>query len=1303
MALASNLKIAQDLLATMQEVTTQLERQTEVYKTQVSFVEALCKAQECFDKVDANRINEIRDSLQAAGEKSKSFCDSLTEAGASSERLSRGTRNITSSVRKLSVPAEFLNGLKAGFNLAGNIGKGLMKLGGPVLGLMKDLGTIFKSLPGRVMDFFQGAASSGVDPYRVALEEVRKEFGNLDIGTSASIKRMTESTKSLGDSGLALSRVFGYGREGLAAMLRENLELFKGMGPLGNRLAASIRGAEGEFTLLRKATNLSADAFKSLQLSAEANGGDTASAVRNMTMDIARAERAFGISAKEYGKDIDFMMKETATFGVMAPKEMLKVSTYAKKLGVSMETLKKVMDKTMNFEDAAQQAAKLSEAFNIQVDAVKLMNEQDPTKKLDMIREGFFRAGKDIEKMTVLEKRYLAEQTNMSEEELRVAFSQKNRALTGAQVDAQMKKAQKTQITQQEAMQQLAKSIERLVQSGQAMKGGFFEVFMRGFFSGMQRTKEFRDVVIALQASLRHVFLAGRQVGQMFVRLFPGIQDILGGFKEMFDPARYKRLMDNVVAEFRNFFTLLKTDPAAGVQQFMTNMKKHFLDFFQKGSPAATKLTNGLTAFFKVIGIILVQGMKWALGQLRDAIRGMAGFIAGPQETTKQAAEVATGFKKIFRDAITYVVTELGPMLAEILHAIADFFRKLSNKIKEITDPTKGGFKGWLKRMMTPAPADTQDAMGDVKRQLLAGLIDVFNSLKEMSGTLSPIVADALEKIFKPALEKIGGSVLLMATLRGAMSALFTVGLPAAMKAVAPMISSTIMPALSSGLSSAFSFLQPIVSSILSAKGALVAIIAAIVGFTVGFMVNAKKTTDFANKVGDFFRNFGENIGKIIGKIIKAIGNAFIWIGEQIGKLVAKIILFFQSLTWSKVGGFFKKLAASFYSALATVGNFIVQFFGGLIVGILKALGLEKLADEFRNKLKEIQDFISDFTRNAERYFSDIYEIIIKPAFDKVVAFFVGIYESIKSFMKSAGEVLSSIWDTITSPFIRAYNFVSDLFTKISYFLKGVFISIVIEVSSFITKVVKFFSDLGNTLKAPFVAFFDFASGIFTRVGDVIKNDLNRLGNWFSEHNPLRAIQGAMQTVANVANRIFGHSINTVIAADLKKVKGPAEDLKQTLSSSLEEGFKKASESSKNHSKSIGNNIKSIDNVADGFASSGERASQITSHLKDKILRDVSDMISSYNQFTKELSSVGRGTRPIEIALKNIGSALGARQTMVIKNAAVNATINVEVKMEAGQVTAALQTYSQQRNQGLTNRNRPALRLNSFVPAGQRE
>lgn len=677
----SNLDIALQLAATLTQITSELEKQTEVYKHHVQLVEALCKAQECFGNLDSKKIETISDALREATGNAEKYGSKIKEATGFSGQLGESVKKVQEWASKLSVPQQFLNGFKSGFNLSTSMLGSIVRMGGTAFEVLKNIGGVLLSIPGRILDFFQGAAGGGTNEWAQALEEVRKEFGNLKIGTSANLVSMTKEMKGFTDAaGVGFNRVFGYGRAGLANLLKENLELAKGMGPLFDRMAESINKASPAFTIFRKATGLSAEAFKTLTIGAEAQGRTVQSVVDEMSVKIVQAERTFGISAKIIGRDLNEMMKDTATFGRMAPDVMIKTSAYVRKLGISIETLKKVMDKSLNFEDAAQQAASLAQAFNINIDAMKLMKEQDPTKKLDMIREGFFRTGRSVESLNIAEMKALQNTTGLSDEELRLSFSQKNRSLTQAQLAEQMKKGQKQQISQAEAMKQLAQSIERLVQSGSGMKGSFLDIFLKGFETGIRRTREFRRVVYNLQRSMRTVYFAGMEVGRMFVRLFPGIRDILGGLGEMFNPARFRNLMSKVKDTFREFFTMLQSDPRAGFERFMKRMKENFMDFFNAGSPAGGRFLTGLRKFFETVGVIFIQGLKYGLSAIADALKGIIGFLKNPSSLSQVAGAAGTGIKGAFVQAFTYAVTELRPVMAQIGALFKELFTELYNR-----------------------------------------------------------------------------------------------------------------------------------------------------------------------------------------------------------------------------------------------------------------------------------------------------------------------------------------------------------------------------------------------------------------------------------------------------------------------------------------------------------------------------------------------------------------------------------------------------------------------------------------------
>ncbi len=672
---ADNLKIAQQLLAAMSQISTQLENQTRAYRAQAELADALCKAQDCFAKIDGSKVQAISDGLKTAQENTKSFSDELVNSEAEAEKLRSKTAEVASEARNVVIADEFKNGLKAGLNLTKALLGSLLRIGSAGLSGIVGIGKALLSIPGNILSFFQDNAVTGTDPWREALEELRDTFGSLEVGTSKAVLGMMDNVHQFNDSGLQLGRVFGYGRAGAALAMKEFMKIAAEMGPMGMRFMDATKGVSGQLLILTKSTGLTGDALRTLQISADNGGDSVASAVQKMSVALARAQKTFGISVKEMGKDMEVMMKDVGTFGVMSTNTMIKTSVYARKLGVSMESLKKIMDKTLNFEDTANMAGGLAEAFNMNIDAMKMMKAQTPVEKLDQLREAFFRTGKNIDQMSIAERKHLSNLTNLSEEELRIAFAQKNRALSGAAVDAQMKKSQKTQMTQEEAMHELSGSIKKLVQAGSAMKGGFFETFFSGFDIGMKRTREFRRVAREVQQDMRIIKRAGIEVGQMFIHYFPGMRDMLNALGDMFNPAKFRRLMNRVKMIFAVFFIDLQRDPKAGVQNFMKNMKKAFFDFFDSGSGAGSRFLGGMQKFWKAFGAIAIEGLRFGIESIRDAAKGITGFLKNPRSFMEGASKAGSGISGALAQAFSYAVKELLPVIKEAAGAVGEMLK----------------------------------------------------------------------------------------------------------------------------------------------------------------------------------------------------------------------------------------------------------------------------------------------------------------------------------------------------------------------------------------------------------------------------------------------------------------------------------------------------------------------------------------------------------------------------------------------------------------------------------------------------
>jgi hypothetical protein len=111
-----------------------------------------------------------------------------------------------------------------------------------------------------------------------------------------------------------------------------------------------------------------------------------------------------------------------------------------------------------------------------------------------------------------------------------------------------------------------------------------------------------------------------------------------------------------------------------------------------------------------------------------------------------------------------------------------------------------------------------------------------------------------------------------------------------------------------------------------------------------------------------------------------------------------------------------------------------------------------------------------------------------------------------------------------------------------------------------------------------------FGSAINTAIAD-----LTRLGDWVNRHNPFTVVMDSMQAVWNTAQRIFGHSVNTVVAADLARIERPAQRAQETISNALQTGFNNASQASRTGADRIVRNVNAATQATQTLAAAGQQ------------------------------------------------------------------------------------------------------------------
>jgi len=529
------------------------------------------------------------------------------------------------------IGAAAFSGFTQGAKLSINLTKVLIANAKNVAASIGHFAASVVTFPFKILrDLIETADTGGSNELAQELEEIRKQFGFLKREAGGAIIDLSRSMKGeLANTGLSVYRIFGT----LVGRLQYFREYATKLGPLfDGLLTGSLKVGEGGAEALgayNKALGLTDEGLKAVASRAFSSGKDINEINREIANYSLQLSKSFNVTTKTISREVGDMMADFQHFGHLGVRELTQVSVYARRLGVEVKALGGVMDKFMNFEDAAQGAAQLSQAFGLNVDALRLMKAQDPADKIEQLRKAFFQAGRSVENMTYQERRLLAQQTGLDDASVGLVFSLKNQGLSYDQVKKKGDSARKSQLTQAEALQKLSGAIERLVKSGSGSNLGFIDRFIKGFLVGIRRSREFRQVLHALRNTLHQTFRAGIQVGRMFVQIFPGVKQFFEGLKGFFNPRGFRTMLGGVKTAFHTFFEQIAGKNPKAFPNLLKTLKETFFNYFDSRSEAGQKFLGGAKAMFSAFsqianGILLeaISGVTKGVNILVDIITG---------------------------------------------------------------------------------------------------------------------------------------------------------------------------------------------------------------------------------------------------------------------------------------------------------------------------------------------------------------------------------------------------------------------------------------------------------------------------------------------------------------------------------------------------------------------------------------------------------------------------------------------------------------------------------------------------------
>ena len=674
---ATNLDLQAQLNALLADQNKLLEQSTKLTKDQASLTRDMVNAMRGanFSSI-ASDIQNATTAIAGASESTKTLGAAnqdvfakmnaaLQEAAKKEEENGKGIEEMTKKIKRFSVAAAAIDGFVQGLRFTGNM---LATVSKASIGLVESLGNLaasilaipFKMLTGLIDMASSGGGDTGL---RQALEDIRKEFGTLRETSGRAVVAMAKGMKGeLAQTGLSTYRIFG----NLAEKLKTMQEYAHNLGPLFAVLAGQFVKNTEAIGAYYKGLGLTEEGQKAVAARSYALGTALTEELRQITNYSHQLSKAFNGaagSAKEISRDMATLMADFKHFGGISTKEIAQSVVYFRRLGIEISKVMGVIDKYDNFEDAANGAAQLSQAFNLNVDALEMMKAQNPAARVEMLRKSFFAAGRSVENMTRQERALLAQQTGLEDSAIDLAFSMKNQGMSYDQVTRKADAAKKTQMTQVQAMKALADSIERLVKSGSSGSGGFIDRFIQGFTVGIQRSREFRGLMRDLRRDLRIAYWEGIKVGKAFVDMFPGVKEVFKGIREMFEPARFRAMFRAVADTFKTFFTDMTKNPQTAIPKLLENLKKNFFDWFDVSSEGGRKTVEGFKTFFVSLSKAAGGLLKIAMVGVREGVKQITDLISGKTHLSLPGANGALGFLGQLIAPLVGAVKEIGPSL----------------------------------------------------------------------------------------------------------------------------------------------------------------------------------------------------------------------------------------------------------------------------------------------------------------------------------------------------------------------------------------------------------------------------------------------------------------------------------------------------------------------------------------------------------------------------------------------------------------------------------------------------------------
>jgi phage-related protein len=570
----------------------------------------------------------------------------------------------------------------------------------------------------KLMVFFWNTATemySGVSQWRQELEKLRAEYGNLERGVARFAINMAKASKSA-------FRQFRYFRGEVLALAAE---LVKNLGPTVEAIMGQLADPNSQklLMLFNKGLTLSAEAMQEIARESLASGKPMLGILRDIHDSAQALAKAFNVSAKLIAKDIGEMKVDIASWGGLTTKQMAAAAMRTRSLGLEIKKVAGIVKAFDTFKDASKNVAMLSRAFGVQIDSLRMMKEEDPTKRIETIRKEFSRLGRSTETMSRRQIMLLAQTTGLDEATAKAAFSTRNQGKSIEEINKQLDKSQAKKKTDKQRVSELKEEIERLVKSGHQFTG-IWDAMTKGFERGTKVWARQTGLTADLTVGLRKVY----KITKLATKEFLEHSDAAEGF----------------AAQTSRFFEIF-TEKGEELQKTLENL---FKDIEKNAPNAFGTFWDKIISIFKAGGLDIeaaLVGLKKVFltlfGQISGAvIRIIGNMIVTIVELINDPARVskfAPGMEwtKPIVAAFSDVWKDLEKPLKTLWESLSDWFWRMWGKLKKIAIDNwelmfAAGMKIWHENI-SPFVDGILDGLQSKYDKIKNGIHDLLKNMKK--------------------------------------------------------------------------------------------------------------------------------------------------------------------------------------------------------------------------------------------------------------------------------------------------------------------------------------------------------------------------------------------------------------------------------------------------------------------------------------------------------------------------------------------------------------------------------------------